>query len=57
MIMKIGEFQYYYCLWFDAGTTETTGTVLKINVPFNWDPKKPLNHKVTSVPVAPLTRL
>lgn len=43
MIMKIGEFQYYYCLWFEAGTT---GNVLKIIAPFNWDPKKPLNHRV-----------
>jgi len=41
MVMKCGDFQYYYSLWFETAT----GAPLKIGLPFGWDPKKPLNQR------------
>jgi len=41
MVMKCGNFQYYYNLWFES----STGTPLSVNHPFGWDPKKPLNQQ------------
>lgn len=41
MIMKCGEFQYYYNLWF---VQTSTGRQAAIRTAFNWDPKKPLTH-------------
>eukprot|EP01126_Amoeba_proteus_P016638 TRINITY_DN1775_c0_g1_i5.p1 TRINITY_DN1775_c0_g1~~TRINITY_DN1775_c0_g1_i5.p1 ORF type:complete len:373 (+),score=69.37 TRINITY_DN1775_c0_g1_i5:842-1960(+) len=40
-IMMTGEFQYYYCLWFDSSGPK----IPKITFPFNWNPKQPLNYK------------
>lgn len=40
MIMKCGEFQYYYNMWFES----STGQPLPIRSAFNWDPKKPLTQ-------------
>jgi len=41
MIMKCGNFQYYYNLWFET----PSGIPLKILSPFGIDPKKPLNQQ------------
>eukprot|EP01125_Pyxidicula_operculata_P011591 TRINITY_DN3799_c0_g1_i3.p1 TRINITY_DN3799_c0_g1~~TRINITY_DN3799_c0_g1_i3.p1 ORF type:complete len:209 (+),score=42.06 TRINITY_DN3799_c0_g1_i3:414-1040(+) len=40
MVMQCGKFQYYYNLWFE----NSNGVPLKINSPFGWDPKQPLNQ-------------
>lgn len=40
MVMKVGNFQYYHCLWFESAN----GIPLRISVPSGWDPKKPLNN-------------
>lgn len=42
MILKSGEFQYYYSLWFE----NTYGQVIPIKTPLEWEPKRPLTHKV-----------